>query len=394
MINIIVKNKEELNIVEWNECKRLHSSAFAPIWDFEPEMKNVSQFVLSVNEDEQIIGFISLEKYIKDNERYLHISDIVVSKEYRRYGLAFKMCLKVLEVAHKGDNIITIHSWVKEKNMYSHHGQSDNLISTLGFEYEKDIHGESNGYHYLLKRYINKNWRNIKMADIKNPEELIADKEERIKLSKEVIYRSTNSIEEFRAIVFYMKEKYPEMWRAEHKIQWKFKTPKNNIGFYATILYDNKENMEPIGFASGWMHEDSKTGDKYASGGIMYIIPRYRRMGLASKIYAIHEQKIRDLGGKYAVDVQIGANVEVSKKLGYQVINPGRLTKDGTYSQVKVLIPVDTEESEDKYKDVIEKANIEWNKPIDFSFLDRYGWTIEYLNSPWTVEGFKEDLHF
>ena len=110
-----------------------------------------------------------------------------------------------------------------------------------------------------------------------------------------------------------------------------------------------------------------------------------------SLLYTIHEEKIRRFGGKYALDVQIGGNVAVSEKLGHIVVNKGRLTGDGTYSQVKVLIPLDTEESKQKYADTI-NGKIEWEEPLDFEFLKPHKLTVDDLNKPWDNPEFKEKL--
>ncbi|MGM0197247.1 GNAT family N-acetyltransferase [Enterococcus sp. AZ180] len=438
MFSKILKRKEAENLI-WDQLKFIHNQAFLPTWEFEPEMEFVKYFAVSFQEKDgaylepspyaeehaafihdpenkdlkdksfqnfmfekypdvflesyALAGFISLEvkKYGAVGRKYLHISDIAVDKSMRRNGIAFKLAIQVVAFADKEKMPVSIHSWVKPENYRANVGQSDTLIRDLGFKYVSDIYSQPDEEPFKLKRFERENsWK--QGEDLTVTEEVAElTREEKKALRDKLVFRSTADEREFKAIVFFMHEKYPEMWRAKHKIQWKFKIPARSKGFYGTVIYNNAEEMQPVGFASGWFDHSKKENADFANGGIAYIAPHYRRMGIMSLLYTIHEEKIRRFGGKYALDVQIGGNVAVSEKLGHIVVNKGRLTGDGTYSQVKVLIPLDTEESKQKYADTI-NGKIEWEEPLDFEFLKTYKLTVDYLNQPWDNPDFKEKL--
>lgn len=223
-------------------------------------------------------------------------------------------------------------------------------------------------------------------------------KEQRMEISKRLVYRTTNSDEEYRAVIMYLHEKCPEMWRGEgSKICWNYKKTKNRVNvtdkingktfdIAASVCYDPLTN-KPVGFSGVYFTKNKEYG-VYGMGIVMYVRPEYRRMGMANVFYTIQEEKYRRTNTEYGYEIQLNGNIELSEKLGYKILSKGRLKKDGTRTQVRCLIPSNTEDSIKRYE-ALSDLQKDWDKPLDFSFLtmDRDNYTIEELNEPWTSKG-------
>ena len=225
-------------------------------------------------------------------------------------------------------------------------------------------------------------------------------REERGKIAETLIYKNTNSDKEYRAVINYLRLKCPEMQKGNHKIDWKYKIANDRVNttdlvnnktfdMSASVCYDPK-TMEPVGF-SGIYYSSSKEYGTIARGIVTYVDENYRGMGIAQTFHAIQEEKMRRCNVKYCYETQLNGNIQqLSEKNGYTLLSKGSLCKDGTYSQVRYLIDVQIAESIERYNNLVKSKGIEWDSPLDFTFLknkynllSRKPFTIDELNEPW-----------
>lgn len=186
----------------------------------------------------------------------------------------------------------------------------------------------------------------------------------KMNIDNKYIYTSVYNDWDYRTIISYIKEKCPEMVRAKHKISWKYKITSNRLkskfrrnSMWATVVWD-RDRKEPIAFAGFYIQKSQKYG-QYGHAIVVYVNPNYRRQGILSNMITLQEAITRKLGLQYVYSVQLNGNIELSKKRNYEMVSPGRMTNDGTYSQVRFMCDGTTPEAIQRYEDLKAKGIVD-----------------------------------
>lgn len=231
-------------------------------------------------------------------------------------------------------------------------------------------------------------------------------KEERNSIKGRLVIGMTHSEEEFKKAIRYIWMKYGDhmdgLCDCCNSIQWNYSTHKNKatikgasgkeLDMYAFIVYDKERDMEPIGFAGSYFKEhmnDMKASEIWGHGYVLFIAPEYRRMGLASDLWLAEGQLYRDLGVRYAYEIQNEESLKVTQSMfsnpdSCKIVSPGRLKNDGTRAGIRILLDYNDKELVDRFNNM--NLNMrDFNKPTMGNY-SREGFADEELLKPWSKE--------
>lgn len=265
-------------------------------------------------------------------------------------------------------------------------------------------------------------------------------REDRSKIKENIKVGITTSEEEYKAVIAYMYIKFPDLFdfttENNLSIQWKYSTHRNksnvpandalkeviaknkanrvamgkDIGeldyqddtfdMYALVYYDTSRDNEPVLFGGSYFKEVSVIpgtpedmileGGKTAYRGTGYVLHtdfNYRRMGLAVDSWITEGELYRSNGIPYQYEFQNEDSLKVTQSMfadpaKCKIVAPGRLKNDGTRSGIRALLNYTDDELVNRYN-TMEDNMKDYLQPMDWSFLEREGLTIEELNKFW-----------
>jgi GNAT superfamily N-acetyltransferase len=229
----------------------------------------------------------------------------------------------------------------------------------------------------------------------------------------------THSEEEFQAVMSYLHMKYPDLMDYSKddgkRFQWRY-TPYEgkeaavdsvsgkSFNMYALVYYDPERGMEPVAAGGSYLR---KTGqlrypkshkvipgqniDKnhrvhIGHGYILFIDPNYRRLGLAESQWLTEAQLYRDSGIKYQEEVQTVEALKVTQAMfddpAKCIILKGNPQFARGRDSIRCAMDYTDESLVKNFQSLPENLR-NFRNPLDWSFLEREGLSLEGLIEPW-----------
>ena len=265
-------------------------------------------------------------------------------------------------------------------------------------------------------------------------------REDRSKIKENIKVGITTSEEEYKAVIAYMYIKFPDLFdfttENNLSIQWKYSTHRNKsnvpandalkeviaknkanrvdmgkdideldyqddtFDMYALVYYDTSRDNEPVLFGGSYFKEVAATPDVSeeclrdggksmfrCQGYVLHTDFNYRRMGLALDSWITEGELCRNHVIPKNYEIQNSDSLRVTQRMfsdpaKCKIVAPGRLKADGTRSGIRVLLDYTDPELVDRFNGIEENMQ-DFYQPMDWSFLEREGLTIEELNKFW-----------
>ena len=135
----------DMTLNDFDEIEPIYNSDFDDFWktsNLKSELENINSKYIVARLDNKIVGFAGIWFSVDD----VHITNIVVHKNYRHHGIGSLLLEKLIELAKVKDSI-TLE--VNTKNIYAQKLYSKYGFKTLGIR-KKYYHGADDAFIMTL----------------------------------------------------------------------------------------------------------------------------------------------------------------------------------------------------------------------------------------------------